>query len=227
MQAATPAGGEPREQPGLLSVRTVASTLLLARSTITRKLQSNILDKMPPEGGPAGLLDVEKHNHVFPLDFEIYVAHEIFNREVVLFHIVRIRSGENGHVLFTEKVPLRGAEVYHPGRHVLVQNQHEEDRSDDDQQKFTGPFNHVPFRVVHLLSFLRQQQSAVLLWCLAPFSSLRRQIITGPLKSSESGDSACLDTLYPHFDLSKIQLESVDGTLTAEQSSNLELLSLL
>ncbi len=177
---------------------------------------------MPPEGGPAGLLYVEKHNHVFPLDFEIYVALEIFNREVVLFHIVRIRSGENGHVLFPEKVPLRGAEVYHPGRHVLVQNQHEEDRSDDDQQKFTGPFNHVPFRVVHLLSFLRQQQSAVLLWWLAPFSSLRRQIIIGPLKSLKSESSVCLDTLNPHFDLSdlsKIQLESVDGTLTADEGS--------
>lgn len=82
VQTATPARGEPREEPGLLLTGPVARAFLLSRFAVARLLQANIPDQVPAKGGPACLLNVQKHNHIISLDVEIDVACQIALREV-------------------------------------------------------------------------------------------------------------------------------------------------
>ena len=144
VQAAAPAGGEPGEEPGLLAVRPVAGTLLLARSAVAGDLQADILDQVPPEGSPPRLLDVQKHDHVLPLDLEIDRPLQVPHGEVVFLNVVGVRSREDVPLVFLREIPVRGAEIDHPGSDVLIENQHETHGSDDDQQEFAAPLDHVP-----------------------------------------------------------------------------------
>lgn len=144
VQAAAPAGGEAGEEPGLLAVRPVAGTLLLPRSAVARHLQAHILHQVPAEGSPAGLLDVQKHDHVLPFDLEIDRPLQVPDGEVVFLNVVGVRSGEDVHLVLLREITMRGAEIDHPGSHVLIENQHKAHRSDDDQQEFAAPLDHGP-----------------------------------------------------------------------------------
>ena len=144
MQAAAPAGGEPREEPGLLAVRPVAGTLLLARSAVAGDLQTDILDQVSAEGSPPGLLDVQKHYHILSLDLEIDRPLQVLDREVVFLNVVGVRSGKDVPLVFLREITVRGAKIDHPGSHVLIENQHETHGSNDDQQEFAAPLDHVP-----------------------------------------------------------------------------------
>lgn len=144
VQAAAPAGGEPGEEPGLLAVGPVAGTLLLARSAVAGNLQADILDQVPTEGGPPGLLDVQKHDHVLPLDLEIDRPLQVPDGEVVFLNVVGVRSGEDVPLVLFGEITVRGAEIDHPRSHVLIENQHKAHGSDDDQQEFAAPLDHDP-----------------------------------------------------------------------------------
>lgn len=144
VQAAAPAGGEAREEPRLLPVGSVARTLLLARSAVARHLQPHVLNQVPTERCPAGLLDVQEHYHVLAFDLEVHGPLQVPDREVVFLDIVGVRSGEDVPLVFLREIPVRGAETDHPGSHVLIKNQHKTHRPDDDQQEFAAPLDHVP-----------------------------------------------------------------------------------
>lgn len=144
VQAAAPASGEPREEPGLLAVRPVARTLLLTRSAVAGDLQADILNQVPAEGSTTGFLDVQKHDHVLPFDLKIDGPLQVPHREVVFLHVVGVRSREDVPLVFLREITVRGAETNHPGGHVLIKNQHETHGSDDDQQEFAAPLDHVP-----------------------------------------------------------------------------------
>jgi len=125
MQATTPTGREPREEPGLFPIGSVTGTLLLPRSTVARNLQPDILDQVSPERGAAGLLDVEEHYHIISFDFKIQAPLQVPDGEIVFLHVMWIRSREEIRIVF-QHVPVRRAEVHHPRSHVLIQNQHEQ-----------------------------------------------------------------------------------------------------
>ena len=144
VQAAAPARGEPGEEPGLLAVRPVARTLLLTRSAVAGDLQADILDQVPAERGTTGFLDVQKHDHVLPFDLKIDGPLQVPHREVVFLHVVGVRSREDVPLVFLREITVRGAETNHPGGHVLIKDQHETHGSDDDQQEFAAPLDHVP-----------------------------------------------------------------------------------
>lgn len=99
---------------------------------------------MPAEGSPPGLLDVQKHDHVLPFDLEIDRPLQVPDGEVVFLNVVGVRSGEDVPFVFLRKITVRGTEIDHPGGHVLIENQHETHGSDDDQQEFAAPLDHVP-----------------------------------------------------------------------------------
>lgn len=144
VQAAAPAGGEPGEEPGLLAVRPVAGTLLLARSAVARNLQTDILDQVPTEGSPPRFLDVQEHDHVLPLDLEIDRPLQVPDGEEVFLNVVGVRSGEDVPFVLFREITVRGAETDPPRGHVLIENQHKTDGSDDDQQEFAAPLDHDP-----------------------------------------------------------------------------------
>jgi len=82
VQTATPARGEPWEEPGLLLTGPVARAFLLSRFTVARLLQANIPDQVPAKGGSSCLLNVQKHHHIISPDVEIDIACQIALCEV-------------------------------------------------------------------------------------------------------------------------------------------------
>lgn len=86
VQPAAPAGGEAGEEPRLLLAGPVAGALLLAGFAAARLLQPDVLHQVPPERGAPGLLDVQEHDHIAPLDVEIHEAGQVLQREVEARH---------------------------------------------------------------------------------------------------------------------------------------------
>lgn len=82
VQPATPARGEAREEPRLRFTGSVTRAFLLAGAAVARSLQVDVPHQVPPKRRSSGLLDVEEHDHVVPLDVEIHVAFEVLAREV-------------------------------------------------------------------------------------------------------------------------------------------------
>ncbi len=82
VQTATPSRGEAREEPRLRFTGPVTRAFLLSGAAVARSLQVDVAHQVPPERRSPGLLDVEEHDHVVPLDVEIHVAIEVLAREV-------------------------------------------------------------------------------------------------------------------------------------------------
>lgn len=82
VQTATPARGKAREEPRLRFPGSVTRAFLLAGAAVARAFQVDVPHQVSPERRSSGLLDVEEHDHVVPLDVEIHVALEVVAREV-------------------------------------------------------------------------------------------------------------------------------------------------
>lgn len=82
VQPATPARGEPGEEPRLGFTGPVTGALPLAGQAVARLLQLDVFDQVPSKSGPTCLLYVQEHHHVVSSDVEVDVPVEVPLREV-------------------------------------------------------------------------------------------------------------------------------------------------
>lgn len=158
MQPAAPAGREPGEEPGLLFARPVTGALLLAGLAVARLLQTNIPHQVPAESGPAGLLDMQEHDHVVPFDVELHVSVQISLGEVEfgrqLRRAVIVQVGISVEVI---GVLIRGRKQTHPSEsllglkvtrtaarrtYVLITYHNKKHCQDGNQDELAGSFIH-------------------------------------------------------------------------------------
>ncbi len=147
VQAATPAGGEPGEEPRLGFTGPVTGALPLSRHAVARLLQLDVLDQVAPKRRPAGLLNVEEHHHIIPPDVKVNVPVQVALREVKFGRdfggkvLVRLRLAVN-------QLKARGVALERPlvvtceaagvtvrRAHVLVTDHEEEHRRNGDEDE--------------------------------------------------------------------------------------------